>query len=187
MIDPSTSNNFSSAKGAGEKRRPAPDASTYGLQPTACSLGPVAALRDHWPEYLIEAWALGMFMISAGGVRDCWNRRVRRSLVQIARRGFASRSGRTRDGPHSDCTDLLAVGQTLGSAHESCDYARVPAARTYNADRRRVLHPRADARRRAWRAARALRLRRSLFTTARSYVATTPMRGRRASPSPPSR
>jgi aquaporin Z len=30
------------------------------------SLGPGAALREHWPEYLIEAWALGMFMISAG-------------------------------------------------------------------------------------------------------------------------
>jgi len=25
-----------------------------------------SALRDHWPEYLIEAWALGMFMVSAG-------------------------------------------------------------------------------------------------------------------------
>jgi aquaporin Z len=24
------------------------------------------ALRQHWPEYLIEAWALGMFMVSAG-------------------------------------------------------------------------------------------------------------------------
>ena len=23
-------------------------------------------MRAHWPEYLIEAWALGMFMISAG-------------------------------------------------------------------------------------------------------------------------
>jgi aquaporin Z len=29
-------------------------------------LGPVSALRAHWPEYLIEGWALGMFMISAG-------------------------------------------------------------------------------------------------------------------------
>jgi aquaporin Z len=29
------------------------------------SLGPVAALRAHWPEYLIEAWALGTFMVSA--------------------------------------------------------------------------------------------------------------------------
>lgn len=25
-----------------------------------------AALSEHWPEYLIEAWALGMFMLSAG-------------------------------------------------------------------------------------------------------------------------
>jgi hypothetical protein len=24
------------------------------------------ALRSHWPEYLIEGWALGTFMISAG-------------------------------------------------------------------------------------------------------------------------
>jgi aquaporin Z len=30
------------------------------------ALGPGAALREHWPEYLIEGWALGMFMISAG-------------------------------------------------------------------------------------------------------------------------
>jgi aquaporin Z len=29
-------------------------------------LTPLTALRDHWPEYLIEAWALGMFMVSAG-------------------------------------------------------------------------------------------------------------------------
>jgi aquaporin Z len=27
-----------------------------------------AALRAHWPEYLIEAWALGTFMVSAGAV-----------------------------------------------------------------------------------------------------------------------
>jgi aquaporin Z len=26
----------------------------------------ISALRAHWPEYLIEGWALGMFMISAG-------------------------------------------------------------------------------------------------------------------------
>ncbi len=26
----------------------------------------IGALRSHWPEYLIEAWALGTFMISAG-------------------------------------------------------------------------------------------------------------------------
>ena len=33
---------------------------------TQRSLRPGAALREHWPEYFIEAWALGMFMISAG-------------------------------------------------------------------------------------------------------------------------
>ena len=25
-----------------------------------------SALREHWPEYLIEGWALGSFMISVG-------------------------------------------------------------------------------------------------------------------------
>lgn len=25
------------------------------------------SLRDHWPNYLIEAWGLGTFMVSAGG------------------------------------------------------------------------------------------------------------------------
>jgi aquaporin Z len=29
------------------------------------ALGPFAALRRHWPEYAIEGWALGMFMVSA--------------------------------------------------------------------------------------------------------------------------
>lgn len=27
---------------------------------------PIRALREHWPEYLIEAWGLGVFMVSAG-------------------------------------------------------------------------------------------------------------------------
>jgi aquaporin Z len=30
------------------------------------TLGPGAVLREHWPEYVIEAWALGVFMICAG-------------------------------------------------------------------------------------------------------------------------
>lgn len=30
--------------------------------------GPLQSLRHHWPEYLMEAWGLGMFMISAGVV-----------------------------------------------------------------------------------------------------------------------
>ena len=55
-----------------------------------------AALREHWPEYLIEAWSLGMFMISAGlfstllgfpgsplqGIVQ--NENLRRALVGIA-------------------------------------------------------------------------------------------------------
>ena len=31
---------------------------------TTMSIG--SALREHWPEYLIEGWALGSFMISVG-------------------------------------------------------------------------------------------------------------------------
>lgn len=27
---------------------------------------PIRALREHWPEYLMEAWGLGAFMVSAG-------------------------------------------------------------------------------------------------------------------------
>src|SRR6202008_2795276 len=30
------------------------------------ALTPTSALREHWPEYLIEGWALGTFMVSAG-------------------------------------------------------------------------------------------------------------------------
>jgi aquaporin Z len=33
---------------------------------SADSLSGTQALRSHWPEYLIEAWALGSFMVSAG-------------------------------------------------------------------------------------------------------------------------
>lgn len=32
---------------------------------TVPTLGPLEALRRHWPEYAIEGWALGMFMVSA--------------------------------------------------------------------------------------------------------------------------
>lgn len=33
---------------------------------TDTALTATSALREHWPEYVIEAWALGMFMVSAG-------------------------------------------------------------------------------------------------------------------------
>lgn len=44
---------------SGQRRAPS------AQRPTEVS-GALAALRSHWPEYLIEAWALGMFMVSAG-------------------------------------------------------------------------------------------------------------------------
>lgn len=31
-------------------------------------MGPLQSLRHHWPEYLMEVWGLGMFMVSAGVV-----------------------------------------------------------------------------------------------------------------------
>ena len=34
----------------------------------------IASLRRHWPEYLIEGWALGMFMVSAGVVTVLFER-----------------------------------------------------------------------------------------------------------------
>ncbi len=60
------------------------------------TLRPGTALRAHWPEYLIEAWALGLFMISAGIfstllgyprsplVAVIQNEALRRALVGIA-------------------------------------------------------------------------------------------------------
>jgi aquaporin Z len=65
-MNPSASRSLSAPKSACDTHGLASNASTHSPQPTARSLGPVAALRDHWSEYAIEAWALGMFMISAG-------------------------------------------------------------------------------------------------------------------------
>ena len=39
---------------------------TYEARSVAKSMSALAALRKHWPEYAIEAWALGTFMVSAG-------------------------------------------------------------------------------------------------------------------------
>jgi aquaporin Z len=46
------------------------DRATYPVAPssqtTRSRRGALRALCEHWPEYLIEAWALGTFMVSAG-------------------------------------------------------------------------------------------------------------------------
>src|SRR5689334_13900022 len=56
----------------------------------------LASLRSHWPEYLIEAWALGTFMVSAALFTALWehpgspvhawipNSAVRRALIGLA-------------------------------------------------------------------------------------------------------
>lgn len=62
----------------------------------ASKVGAAKTLREHWPEYLIEAWALAMFMISAGIVTAAFeapasplhaalpNADLRRALIGIA-------------------------------------------------------------------------------------------------------
>ena len=74
---------------------PPPASSTAALFPGA-SLTLAEALRRHWPEYLIEGWALGMFMISAGlvatalGAPDSFGQReVASPLVRNALAGAA--------------------------------------------------------------------------------------------------
>ena len=57
----------------------------------ASSLGPVAALRRHWPEYLIEGWALGMFMIAAS-VADVLLYDPRTPTFQLIENPFWKRS-----------------------------------------------------------------------------------------------
>jgi aquaporin Z len=59
-------------------------------------MGPGTALRQHWPEYLIEAWLLGTFMVAAGAFatllgfpgsplpRVVMNADVRRALMGAA-------------------------------------------------------------------------------------------------------
>jgi aquaporin Z len=55
------------------------------------SLGPVAALRRHWPEYLIEGWALGMFMVAAS-VADVLLYDPRAPTFQLIENPFWKRS-----------------------------------------------------------------------------------------------
>ena len=74
------------------------------------------ALGSHWPEYLMEAAGLGLFMMSAGSFAIVLYHPaspLAQALVQpILRRllmGCAM-------GPHCRRPDLLALGQAVGSA-----------------------------------------------------------------------
>lgn len=68
------------------------------------------ALREHWPEYLIEGWALGCFMLSIG---------FRATFLFAPSLPIAAWSGEVR-------TLLLAlVPRPTGRARECCGDARV--------------------------------------------------------------
>ena len=98
------------------------------------------ALASHWPEYLMEAAGLGLFMISACAF-----------VVLLEHPGSPVRSGvaairpapapdRPRDGPHGDRDHLLAAGQALGRAPQSGGDAHVLAAGQDRRLGRSVLH-----------------------------------------------
>src|SRR3954451_3849257 len=84
--------------------------------PRAVSSAAGAALRAHWPAYLIEAAGLGAFMIAAGlcvmlisappVARAGQNPDLRRALIGAAM------------GLDSDRADLFAMGDALGRASE---------------------------------------------------------------------
>ena len=91
--------------------------------------GLAAALRAHWPEYLMESALLGLFMVAACGFTALLEHPgspVRQALgdgfLRRGLMGLAMGADGRRD-------HLLAVGQALGSAHQSGHHADVPAAR----------------------------------------------------------
>ena len=92
-----------------------------------------AALREHWPEYLIEAWALGTFMVSAGIVATMLGHPsspIHRAIPSPMWRNVA---GRPRHGADRDCAHLLPMGQALRRAYESRRDADFPASRERSA------------------------------------------------------
>ena len=84
------------------------------------------ALREHWPEYLFQATALGIFMISAG---------VFTALFEYPGASGDSRSVsaadlyRHSDGTDTDRSNFFAAGEALWSTHESGGHADLFAVR----------------------------------------------------------
>ena len=124
--------------------------------------GAVTALRRHWPEYLIEAGGLGLFMVSAGLFATLlWypasplaaggaRRRLRRALMGLL-------MGLTAIADH-----LLALGPPVGRAHQPRGHADLLAARQGQDLGCGLLRAGAVHRRRARRAAGAGAARRRL-------------------------
>ncbi len=97
--------------------------------------GLAAALRAHWPEYLMEGALLGLFMVSACGFTALLEHPgspVRQALAnEFLRRGLMGLAM----GADGGRDHLLALGPALGRAHESGGHADVlPAEEVEPAD-----------------------------------------------------
>ena len=91
--------------------------------------GRVDALRRHWPEYLMEAAGLGLFMISAGlfGTLLFYpGSPVAQALPDPL---AAARADGPDHGPDRDRHHLLALGPAVGRAHQPGGDADLLAAR----------------------------------------------------------
>ena len=84
--------------------------------------------RTHWPEYLIEAWALGTFMVSAGVVTTLVEHPDFAHSGARSAREHPAHADRARDGAHGGRADLLALGQALGRSHEPGSHADLSAS-----------------------------------------------------------
>src|SRR5215831_9302585 len=127
------------------------------------------SLRDHWPEYLIEAAGLGLFMISAGAIatlleypQSAIHHAIADPLLRRALMGLAM--GATLAG-----LVYFALGSAVGSAFQSSGDVDVLQARQSGNVGRGFLHRRA-AGRRACRRSFAVRRNRRSFWPAASRV-----------------
>ena len=71
------------------------------------------ALREHWPEYLFEATALGIFMISAGVFAALFEYPDSPVHQAIPRSVSAADLYRHSDGSDSDRSNFFAAGEAL--------------------------------------------------------------------------
>ena len=78
----------------------------------------IAALKKHWPEYLMEAAELGIFMVSACLFTILLYHPASPAVRAIPPEIHPSRADGAGHGADSGGHRLFALGQTVGSAHE---------------------------------------------------------------------
>ena len=112
------------------RRRTADRARTDRAAATAGpARGPLDALRRHWPEYLMEAAGLGLFMVSAGLFATLLLY-PGSPVAQAVPDGMLRRGADGPDhGPDRDRDHLLALGPAVGRAHQPGGDADLLAAR----------------------------------------------------------